>query len=436
MSTALTAPTKIEADPIGTALKAAGVTSAAIEALAKDFGELAARTQPLETPEEYEVVKRAQLSCRDVRTAVTSALKIERDEAVKYQKFVIQEEKRILAQIATTEEPLKKLREDYDNRILLAQQEEARQWMEKMNLRKQAAFDIGYYFNGQAYLLDRENGEAPWVLREDQVAGMAMSDEALYALLEAQAAELKMTREIKAEAEAKAKEEQKAQAAAIQAEADRIAAAQAELARKQNEMDAREAQMNARVNEARKNELIAVGCGTYSDRGEEIVGVPTGIGGWGHVYGVADLASIPEENWAAIVQMCKEEKEAYEEGARQREIVARHLREQQEQERIAREEALKAEAAQKAVEAERSRLAAEAEAKKKQEELAAQQAAEKALQASDREKVESLAHRLCCEFIVAPLPEMKSATGKAAMKVYARQLTEIHASMIVLSKEL
>ncbi len=434
MSTELTAPTKIEVAPITTALVAAGVTSASIEALAKDYGELARMTDPIQSSEEYEIVKRAQLACRDVRTAVVGALKIERDEAVRYQKFVIQEEKRILAQIATTEEPLKKLREDWDNRILLAQQEEARQWVEKMNLRKQAAFDIGYTFNGSAYLLDRENGEAPWVLREDQVAGMAMSDEALYALLEAQAAELKMTREIKAEAEAKAEEERQVQAAAQKAEADRIAAAQAELERKQREMEAREAQMNARVNEARKNELIAAGCEEFNSYGADAVGVPTGTGGWGHVFSVSELRLIPDENWAATVQMCKEEKEEYEEGARQREIVARHLREQQEKERIAREESMKAEAAEEALRQERQRVAAEQERQEKEKERLAQQAAEKALQASDKDKVLACAQNLAA--LIDELPTLKSAIGTSAMKSYDKQRSEIYASMVKLSKEL
>jgi len=419
MSTELTAPTKIEADPIGTALIAAGVTTATIEQLANEYGELAARTQPLETPEEYEVVKRAQLSCRDVRTAVTAALKTERDEAVRYQKFVIQEEKRILAQIATTEEPLKKLREDYDNRIMLAQQEEARQWMEKMNLRKQAAFDVGYYFNGQAYLLDRENGEAPWVLREDQVAGMAMSDEALYALLEAQAAELKMTREIKAEAEAKAEEERQARAAAQKAEADRIAEAQAELARKQNEMDAREAAMNAKVNEARKNELLALGCrvvgndiGSFERPDFSTLCAP-----------VASLHAI--EDWGAHMN-------AWTMGMAAVQHAESVRREQQEKERIAREEAMKAEAAERAVAEERERAQRLRDAEEEAAARAAQKEVERIASMGDKGLVEQLSAYLVC----APVPDLHTAVGQHGMARVRKHLVDLTNMVNSIAKDL
>ena len=407
MSTELTAPNKIEADPIGTALIAAGVTSAAIESLAKDYGALAAQTQPIETPEEYEIIKRAQLAHRDIRTAVTAALKSERDEAVKYQKFVIQEEKRILAQIATTEEPLKKLREDYDNREMLRQQEEAKAWAEKMNLRKQAAFDIGYYFNGQAYLLDRENGEAPWVLREDQIAGMAMSDEALYALLEAQEAELKVTREIKAEAEAKAQDERLKAEAAQKAEADRIAAAQAELARKEQEMAEREKQMAARLLKSRTDAIQAVG------------GAQHGDGGWGWLEFRRSSQEILDMDDAAFAAFHEGVHDARLEWDTDQEL----LREKKEQERLAREEALKAEAAQKAVEEERSRAAAEIEARKEQEALLAQEEHEKALMASDRDKVIAFGTKVAS--LTGEIPEMKSAVAQHAMKTLRKQLTDI-----------
>lgn len=239
MSNELTAPTTVGVDPINTALVAAGVTSASIEQLAKDYGELAQLTE-ITSDEQREVVHKAQMAHRDIRVAVVAALKEEREEAVRYQKFVVSEEKRIVGTIEKTELPLKKLKDDWDHKIELKAQEEARQWVEKMNLRKQAAFDIGYYFNGQSYLLDRENGEAPWVLREDQVAGLAMSDEALYALLEAQAAELRMTREIKAEADAKAKEEAEALAAEQRKRDEEAQTKLQEIERREKEMAEKE----------------------------------------------------------------------------------------------------------------------------------------------------------------------------------------------------
>lgn len=421
MSNELTAPAKIETDPISAALVAAGVTTARIEQLAKDFGELAQRTEPIETEEEYEVVKRAQLSCRDVRTAVTAALKDERDEAIRYQKFVLQEERRILSEIAKTEEPLKKLREDYDNREQLRIQEAARLWQERMNLRKQAAFDIGYYFNGQHYLLDRENGEAPWVLSEDQLAGLAMTDEALFALLDAQAAELKLTREIKAEAEAKAEDERLAKEAAAKAEADRIAAAQAEIERKEREMAEKERKMNALILQGRLMQL-KVTCGPVLDLPNDMIGIgPV-------VEARATVAAMSDERFIAFLATTNE---ACHEQNKQREA----LHQQQEQERIAREEQLKAEAAQRAIAEERERVEREREAKEKEEALRAQQEAEKAAQASDKEKVESFAHKFFSDFN-DNTPELKSAIGQAAMKTYYKQVEDIYNSMIKLSKEL
>jgi len=426
MSQELTAPPTVQEDPIGTALIAAGVTSAAIEQLAKDYGELAQLTE-ITSDEQRDVVHRAQMAHRDIRVAVVAALKEEREQAIRYQKFVVSEEKRIVGTIEKTELPLKKLKDDWDHKAELKALEEAKKWAERMNLRKQAAFDIGYYFNGAHYLLDRENGEPPWVLAEDQIGGLAMSDETLYALLEAQAAELKMTREIKAEAEAKAQEEREAQAAAAKAEADRLAAAQAEIERREKEMQAREAAMNAKVNEARKNELLAMGC----EVGDLYVGVRAADGKFMDILqDVTRLYVRSDAEWES-------DKAQYAEKIRQRDEEARVRREQQEQERIAREEQLKAEAAQRAVEAERLRIAQEQEAKEKAQELLEEQEREKALQASDKEKVDSLAHSLYCEFIdMDPLPVLKSAIGQAAMKSYAKQFRDIHASMVKLSNEL
>jgi len=422
MSQELTAPPTVQEDPIGTALIAAGVTSAAIEQLAKDYGELAQLTE-ITSDEQRDVVHRAQMAHRDIRVAVVAALKEEREQAIRYQKFVVSEEKRIVGTIEKTELPLKKLKDDWDHKAELKALEEAKKWAERMNLRKQAAFDIGYYFNGAHYLLDRENGEPPWVLAEDQIGGLAMSDETLYALLEAQAAELKMTREIKAEAEAKAQEEREAQAAAAKAEADRLAAAQAEIERREKEMAEKERQMNAKVNEVRKNELIAVGCGTYVDRGVEVVGVPNGIGGWGHVFDVSDLSLFPEENWTKTVQMCKEEKGSYEESARLREEEARVRREKEERERIAREDRMKAEAEERGRQAEAARQAQAREAEEKEKVRLAQEQAEKALQASDKEKVIAFNNKLLdlCEAV----PELKSAIGQHAMRTLTKQLSDI-----------
>jgi len=429
MSTELTAPAKVGVDPINTALVAAGVTSAAIEQLAKDYGELAQLTE-ITSDEQREVVHKAQMAHRDIRVAVVAALKEEREEAVRYQKFVVSEEKRIVGTIEKTELPLKKLKDDWDHKIELKAQEEAMKWQERMNLRKQAAFDIGYYFNGVAYLLDRENGEAPWVLNEDQVAGMAMSDEALYTLLDAQAAELKMTREIKAEAEAKAEEERLAKEAAAKAEADRIAAAQAEIERKEKEMAEKERKMNDRINEVRKAELIAAGM-TLDDPDD---GLPFGpsLVLVDMCLPVHALHSMTDEQYTEAIAEAKRQKAELDEYNRQREEEARVQRERQEQERIAREEQLKAEAAQRAIAEERERVEREREAKEREEALRAQQEADRIASMGDKELVEQLSLYL----VSAPIPELHTAIGKHGMERVRKHLDELIKMVNAIAKDL
>jgi hypothetical protein len=412
MSTELTAPTTVGVDPITTALVAAGVPSSRIEALAKDYGSIAADIQIIQSAEDYELVKRAQLACRDVRTAVIAALKEEREEAKRYQTFVISEEKRILAEIAKTEDPLKKLREDYDKREELKAQEEARQWVEKMNLRKQAAFDVGYYFNGQAYLLDRENGEAPWVLREDQIAGMAMSDEALYALLEAQAAELKMTREIKAEAEAKAEEERLAAEAEQRRKDEEAAAKLAEIELREKEMQAREAAMNTKVNEARKNELLAMGC----EVGDLYVGVRAADGKFMDILqDVTRLYVRSDAEWES-------DKAQYAEKIKQRDEEARVRREQQ----------LQREAAERAVAEERERVEAEHRRQEEEKERAAYKEAERIASMGDKGLVEQLSAYLVC----APVPDLHTAVGQHGMARVRKHLVDLTNMVNSIAKDL
>lgn len=317
--------------------------------------------------------------------------------------------------------------EDAEEQKALA---EAKAWAERMNLRKQAAFDIGYYFNGVAYLLDRENGEAPWVLNEDQVAGMAMSDEALYTLLDAQAAELKMTREIKAEAEAKAEEERLAKEAAAKAEADRIAAAQAEIERKEKEMAEKERKMNDRINEVRKAELIAAGM-TLDDPDD---GLPFGpsLVLVDMCLPVHALHSMTDEQYTEAIAEAKRQKAELDEYNRQREEEARVQRERQEQERIAREEQLKAEAAQRAIAEERERVEREREAKEREEALRAQQEADRIASMGDKELVEQLSLYL----VSAPIPELHTAIGKHGMERVRKHLDELIKMVNAIAKDL
>jgi hypothetical protein len=287
--------------------------------------------------------------------------------------------------------------------------------------RKERMFQIGFKFDGAKYVLE---GFAE--LTENEVSGLGVDDLQLGEWLndlERQVAEHKerqeeeeRTRRIAAEA-----------LAAEQKRKDEEAAAKlAEIARREREMQAREAAMNAKINETRKNELMAMGC----EVGDLYAGVRAADGEFMDILqDVTRLYVRSDAEWNA-------DKAQYAEKIKQRDEELNTLRQQQEQERIAREEQLKSEAAEEALRQERLRVAAEQERQKKQEELLAQQAAEKALQASDREKVLLFASGLWSEVIDGGLPELKSAIGQSAMGRYDKQLREIHASMVKLSNEL
>lgn len=317
----------------------------------------------------------------------------------------------------------KEFEEAQEREFLRIAQEEQR----RVAARKERMFQIGFRFDGSKYILE---GFAE--LTENEVSGLGVDDLQLGEWLndlERQVAEHKERQE---EEERTRRIAAEAQAAAQKAEADRIAAAQAELERKQREMEAREAQMNARVNEARKNELIAVGCVEYTDIKGQVVGVPTGMGGYGHVYGVDDLASIPEDRWILIVQMCKEEKEEYEESARQREIVARHLREQQEQERLAREEKLKAEAEERGRQAEAARQAQAIALQEEEKARTAFKEAERIASMGDKGLVEQLSAYLVC----APVPDLHTAVGQHGMARVRKHLVDLTNMVNSIAKDL
>jgi hypothetical protein len=106
-------------------------------------------------------------------------------------------------------------------------------------------------------------------------------------------------------------------------------AAAAELERRQREMDEKEAKMREAVNEARKNELLAIGCDAWSERNENgsdygVIGVGKNASE-GFALKISMLHTVEDAKWAAILVEAKEEAEE------------RNLAQQQAQEKAARE---------------------------------------------------------------------------------------------------
>jgi hypothetical protein len=411
MSTELTTLESLDMDEVQQSVQKHEL---ALEQMKADY--LPLLDTPIADKKQLEVVKAARMNFKNTRLEGVQRLDAGCKALYANWKLWVKArdafEKKFSDEEAKFREKEKVFEEAEERRFLEIAKEEQR----RVAARKERMFQIGFRFNGSKYILE---GFAE--LTENEVSGLGVDDLQLGEWLndlERQVAEHKERQE---EEERTRRIAAEAQAAAQKAEADRIAAAQAELERKQREMDAREAQMNARVYVERRKQVDDLRL-VFAGEGAIWLNAETRVA-------LDDLASVPQEQWDAYVVHATETR-------RLRDIELEKIRVQEEQERIAREEQLKAEAAQKAVEAERSRLAAEAEAKKKQEELLAQQAAEKALQASDKEKVESLAHIIYCEFLEIGLPELKSAIGQAAMRSYTKQLMDIHASMVKLSKEL
>jgi hypothetical protein len=394
MSTEVATTPQVGVDPITIAINKAGVTTAQIEALATSYGHLL-KLEKIESKERYEEVKRAQLACRDVRTAISGALKSERDEAVKYQKWVIKEEARYLGIIAPVEDPLKALRAEYDNREQMRLNEEAKAWAKRMQERKDAAFAIGFYFDGSSYVCDKEDGTGEaWILNENQVAGMAMSDEALYARLDEVSAALKTTREINAEAKAKADEEREAMERAQQEEADRLAMVAQEQAKREKELADKEAAVNARVLKSRQEMIAAVGGAQHGDR----------KWGWIELRKSNDeLTGMDDESFAVFVQDVRDARVAWETDQVAR-AAAKEQQRKEEEERIAKEAVAKAEADRQA-----------AADKATADEI------ERLAKMSDTAKFTAYREAL----LAVPVPELKSKAGRARMAAVVVELKNL-----------
>ena len=412
---------------VQTKLADANITEAHLANLKAELLPLA--EEPITDDARAALVKGALRKVSNTKGIIERICKVGRRPALLAQRAWIAAENELTAVTEEIQKPLKARMDEWEAIAAAKQAEEVARWTAKINARKERMATVGFRFNP----LTKEY-ELPGFasINEDGVIGLNVDDLQFAEWL------LDLERQVTEHRERQEEEERTRRIAAEalaekqRVEADRIAAAQAELERKQREMEAREAQMNARVNEARKNELIAAGM-TLDDPDDSLPFGPALVL-VDMCLPVHNLHSMTDEQYAEAIAEAKRQAAELEEYNKQKAEVERLQREQQEKERLAREEAMKAEAAEEALRQERQRVAAEQERQEKEKERLAQQEAEERAQRGDVEKVmDFLAHT---QMLIERVPELKSAIGQSAMRSYTKQLMDIHASMVKLSKEL
>ncbi len=384
---------------------------------------------PITDKKQLEVVKAARMNFKNTRLEGVSRLDAGCKAAHANHQLWVKARDSFEAKFSQREEKFrakeKEFEEAQEREFLRIAQEEQR----RVAARKERMFQIGFKFDGSKYVLE---GFAE--LTENEVSGLGVDDLQLGEWLSDMERQVAEHKERQAEEERTRRIAAEALAAEQRKRDEEAAAKLQEIERREKEMAEKERQMNAKVNEARKNELIAAGCVVGTNHRDEVVGARIGADSWGHLSVIAELHMVPEDVWPSIVQRYKEEVEMYVEAKRQREEEARIQREKDEQERIAREKQLQEEAAQKAVEAERLRIAQEQEEKEKAQKLLEEQEREKALQASDKEKV--LNYGVKVSVLISEIPQLKSAVGTSAMKSYEKNLRDLANSLSKLSQEL
>lgn len=291
--------------------------------------------------------------------------------------------------------------------------------------RKERMYEIGFKFDGRKYILD---GFAE--LTEDEVSGLGVDDLQLGEWLSDIERQVIEHKERQEEAARTAKIAADALAAQQKAEADRIAAAQAELERKQQEMEQKERLMNARIYVDRRKQLDDQ---RLIFSGEKAIWISDDTR-----VALDDIATISQDDWDAYVLKATEVRRLQDiemEKLRIREEEEMKVwREKEEAERLEREQKLREEAAARAVEEERSRVAAEAEAEEKKKELLAQQEQERIAAQGDKGRILHIVDQL--NEVIQGLPEMNSAVGQHTHKTLTKQLGDIVRMLETASKDL
>lgn len=321
---------------VQTQLAKAGITE---ETLAVALDNAQAVMRPVENEADLRALQDVLTPIVRLRTSIVRICKKGREHANMVSKAWIAAEKFHVAQVATVEDKLTAYKDEWNAAKERAKAEEEAEAKRIIQDRYAALEAIGMVrrmatpdaperyvigmFASPLDMIDTADA-ATWDAIVEKATGIAAAQRAID--------DEKRARE---EAEAKARKE----------EAERIEAQRREQERKEAELKAREDALNAQTNEARMNELLAVG----RDAVDAMV-VPT-------------LHNLSAEEFAELKESVRQTAEAMRRRAEQEAQEAREREEREAKERAEREARIAAEAAQR----ERERIAAEEQRKAEQE---------------------------------------------------------------------
>lgn len=221
----------ISIDAMTTALVKEGVTEAVIESLSRHL----ALDVPILDKDGREVVRLAHRHCRDIVGIIEAVGKEERDEAVKYQRFVLAEVKSRVKRIDPIADKLKQRLLEYDNQETLRVQEEAKAWWAKVEARKNKLWETGFEYNPieKKFFYEDPRGGAIG-FSDDDLQRLGFDDAALDETCAQVAEHIRTLKEIEAAQQEQSEAEQEAKAAAdkeLREKLDRLA----EFERKEKE---------------------------------------------------------------------------------------------------------------------------------------------------------------------------------------------------------
>lgn len=249
------------------------------------------------------------MKATSARTTITKICKAGREYAIAEQKAWIAAERENIAAFSSQEAALKAKKEAW-----IAHKERVeREALEAQERAIRARFTAleGFGFTRRTAMAGGEdlytNGETTLAIA--YVA--AATDEVWNNLIKGiEMAWMEQQDRLKAEEEARA------------AEKERIRLAQEAIEEGARKLKEQQDAFNAKINEARKNELLAVGCEVGIDAlGTPIIGAKI-PGGFGHAAILADLHTFSDEQWTPIPQRFKEEVEMYAASAKQQQAAA------------------------------------------------------------------------------------------------------------------
>jgi hypothetical protein len=262
-----------------------------------------------------------------MKTTIKQAIEPGKKWAHQLHKSYTSNENEFIATVEAIEEPLKAKKQAYLDRIDREEAERQRLIAEMQEVRKAAIMGTGaLFFPGppaHKYVLGTTEVTVREVLEADHTTWSN-----LLRSFEVIAAELA---EINAEKERQRDYEQ----AKMLADLEALRQQEADVARRQRELEEREAKMRETVNIARRNELLALGCQAWSERTEAgseygIIGVDEGNFGLQiyrlHAFSDTEWADELLAAKAAVEERNLAQKEAQEKAAREALVQVRKER--------------------------------------------------------------------------------------------------------------